>query len=610
MGVVLAVKLGESTNFSEGAFFAGELFTCSLTFTNLATQAGDASISNGSRASSSDTLAKDFESQHGSETPSDSAGQLVNLQSYPDTIHNPENGNGAHPSDPIDQSYRTNTPGKSSHQLDSPIFPINTSTNSSSSISGPKSADAAHAVEANTGFSRFLRKSISFSTIRNAVDSTLSFLGTSDSSNTAGQRQIRGRAGPIGVTRNHDYEVAKRSAGAVESSKSQARLNSDSVSPNASVHGGAPSAVSPTTEKRPGWGSRQHALRSATKQSLIRPPSAQTVTWAYAQMIGQFTIDPAFVKPNEFEVLNKQVMYRAVGGPAAGSGGGGMLGSQSSSATGGKDSTDFPVYSTPPSIIFTNLKLEPGESKSFKYKMELPKELPPSHRGKAIRLSYKLIVGVQRGGIHQKSQIYQLPFRVFSYIHGDGSRPSYDLKKPIVVRRDTAMIETVDQDDDVLVPRWSKSGTLEVSQSAKSKHATIKFASDSEEFTDCLSRTMNFSQMSRKVSFDICKNNEHVAKFTLAKSVFRLGEKVLGILDFSAGALPCYRVSAFLESNEHIEDTYAVRSNDLSSRLTRRVHYEQHIYTLSTKRQSIDLYVPVNHSPDFHTSAGECQPSL
>lgn len=57
-----------------------------------------------------------------------------------------------------------------------------------------------------------------------------------------------------------------------------------------------------------------------------------------------------------------------------------------------------PIYSSAQSLLFADLTLNPGESKSYYYKCTLPRQLPPSYRGKAVRIYYSLVVSTQRGG--------------------------------------------------------------------------------------------------------------------------------------------------------------------------------------------------------------------
>lgn len=53
-----------------------------------------------------------------------------------------------------------------------------------------------------------------------------------------------------------------------------------------------------------------------------------------------------------------------------------------------------------------------------RYEIDLPSVLPPSHRGRVIRFTYKLIIGVHRTGGSMQSQIFQIPFRIFNRIDG------------------------------------------------------------------------------------------------------------------------------------------------------------------------------------------------
>ncbi|KAI8912345.1 Rgp1-domain-containing protein [Powellomyces hirtus] len=324
-------------------------------------------------------------------------------------------------------------------------------------------------------------------------------------------------------------------------------------------------------------------------------------------MTGEFSADSTFLKSTPFNPLKSTVMYR----PAGAVGGGGTLG-----VTAKRESTvdrsaeselkSMPVYGTPPSILFINMALAPGESKTYKYEIMLPKTLPPSHKGKIIRFSYKLIVGIQRGGTSHKSQVIQLPFRVFSFVQDDGSRPTYELMSPAVFTKDESTIAEETNFSSV------HAGFPDEFVTGKKKSRDDYSASlyDREELIDCVARTIARCQMSRKVSYDICKNADHVAQLILQKNVYRLGETVMGVLHFSNSTIPCFRMSAFLESQEVVEEEYAVRSAEESTSLVRRIYAEQHRYTLGTRRIGIELFIPPTSSPNFNTSAVSVRWSL
>lgn len=190
----------------------------------------------------------------------------------------------------------------------------------------------------------------------------------------------------------------------------------------------------------------------------------ETLLWSFAQVVGNFTVDESLVKRREFDSLKSKVMYGSAGaGGPGGAVGGGSLGfigvggglfnsgffgtsnSQSSLADmqHRSDAKSVPVYSTPPSILFVDLHLGPGESKTYIYQLKLPNDIPPSHRGKAIKFTYNLIIGTHRAGSSQQSRIIQLPFRVFNHVAENGLRPMYDLMNPVILYKDEAMTETI-----------------------------------------------------------------------------------------------------------------------------------------------------------------------
>jgi hypothetical protein len=110
---------------------------------------------------------------------------------------------------------------------------------------------------------------------------------------------------------------------------------------------------------------------------------------------------------------------------------------------------------------------------------------------------------------------------------------------------------------------------------------------------------------SKRASFDICKNNIHVANIHLHKSAFRLGESITGVIDLADALIPCFHSSIFLECTEHIEPGYAGRTAHELSREACTVVAEWHEFCLSTKRTGFSLAISTMASPDFQTTGGE-----
>lgn len=71
------------------------------------------------------------------------------------------------------------------------------------------------------------------------------------------------------------------------------------------------------------------------------------------------------------------------------------------------------------------------------YQIMLPSGLPPSHRGKACRIVYKLLIGI--GKENTKTKVVSIPFRLFNRTEVDGTREIYEVLQPCVTTRDEAI---------------------------------------------------------------------------------------------------------------------------------------------------------------------------
>ncbi|KAI8930293.1 Rgp1-domain-containing protein [Entophlyctis helioformis] len=383
--------------------------------------------------------------------------------------------------------------------------------------------------------------------------------------------------------------------------------------------------------------SRQGGLASSSSSSLLPQPlringktaaegAREEIAWAFAQMTGQFTVDPSFIKAGAFEPLRQKIMYRTAGsssglGAGAGSGsssavggGGGSLGMGATmtlnagapAAVPRNEIPPLPLYSTPPSILFCDESLGPGESKSFKYEILLPAVLPPSHRGKIARFFYKLIVGIQRNGRIRQSQIISIPFRLFNRTNANGTRPVYEVMNPVIVNKDDATVAAVPPPGMGIAVPVSPGGAMAQRAQLLGQASSLDF----DEYTTTMNNIMNFCQSSKKVSYEICKNNEHVAQLTLPRVSHRLGESIQVILNFTNGSIPCFQVSAYLESVEQVDSPFSVKAKQQTSSYTRRCHTELHRNTLNARRLVLSVAIPSTATADFQSTAVSVQWSL
>ena len=188
------------------------------------------------------------------------------------------------------------------------------------------------------------------------------------------------------------------------------------------------------------WQSRQSSLLGLAPKSK-RPDK---LMMGYVQLSGNFSIDASLVDKSAFDETRRKAIvgdqgggglvredtrkresgffgsfsWGSIGAPLEGLLGGNQL----SSIRNSKESDrDVPILSTPQSVLFVDLRLDPGESKSFEYRHLLPKGVPPSHMGKAIKVKYQLIIGTQRSAANTQTHHLRhvnVPFRVLPGVNG------------------------------------------------------------------------------------------------------------------------------------------------------------------------------------------------
>lgn len=165
----------------------------------------------------------------------------------------------------------------------------------------------------------------------------------------------------------------------------------------------------------------------------------------YAHVQGSFALDGSLVNQSFFEEVKRK-------GVVGGHGGGGVVGVEKSQTENGllgsiglgnigeslggllggtepssiremrgiARSKTVPLLSTPQSILFVDLRLKPGESRSYSFRFTMPAGLPPTYKGRTIKISYNLVLGTQRAGSSDGQQVKQveIPFRVLGSVNG------------------------------------------------------------------------------------------------------------------------------------------------------------------------------------------------
>ncbi|KIX04107.1 uncharacterized protein Z518_07660 [Rhinocladiella mackenziei CBS 650.93] len=395
-------------------------------------------------------------------------------------------------------------------------------------------------------------------------------------------------------------------------------------------------------------------------------PQAVNLLMGYAQLSATFTLDASLIDASHFEEVKSK-------GFLGGQAGGGVVGVQKSRPnshgflgnfnfninniggslnslmTGGghmssvkemnavTNSRAIPLLSTPQSLLFVDLHLEPGEEQSYSYTYPLPRGLPSSHRGKAIKISYTLTVGVQglpaAGGrdtnMHAVRQV-NVPIRVFSGVNYDGEIFGHDLMQPHVILQDLARTKSISSPDNL----QEETGTSTVRSDENSTTEFLQFVDtlldrnrrrqsstgtmdphlmntdkdmgDSRKAVQAINRAIFFSNQLQDESspnrFEIARNGLRVAVIVVDRPLHRLGETVTAVVDFSEGQIPCASLRSTLETCEKVSPSLAVRSAATINRVTRKVYAGKSDIVLFTKRATFAPSIPATATPTFVTS--------
>ncbi len=384
----------------------------------------------------------------------------------------------------------------------------------------------------------------------------------------------------------------------------------------------------------------------------------------YAQIQGSFTLDASLISQAPFEDVKRKGAVGGQGGGVIGvesnkrdsgllrSFGWGNLGESLGGLLGGgelssiKDmrgiasSRAVPLLSTPQSILFVDLRLGPGEAKTYKYSFKLPRGLPPSHRGKAIKITYKLIIGTQRPGGAKEQQVksVEVPFRVLGSVNSHGELLGHDLMVPYILLRDQARIQSIDSPLESSPETFKITETKSLSKSAEStlddflsyvdelltrprqnsslgllsptdaphsrRQSSVDEPTTAKDAIDMAILRSNIATEAQQSAnrFEIARSGKRVAVIMLARPAYRLGETITAAIDFTNAQIPCYAIHASLETSEKVDNSIALRSEASILRVTRKVHVSHSESALFARRVVFSPTIPVSATPEFITS--------
>lgn len=439
---------------------------------------------------------------------------------------------------------------------------------------------------------------------------------------------------------------------------SNSSLNANGVNRSMSMSRGS---------SRFGPGRREgHAASNSTSEtsrnsmSLTRPdPNSEGMIMGFVQLQGYFELEDSIVDAEAFDHVKRHGVVLGQRGLDYGSGMrngffkgltsglGNFLGNNSGSgnfAAEHQNTEAIPIFSTPQSLLFVDLKLAPGESKSFGYHIKLPKGLPPSCRGKAVRIHYNLAIGTQKLDVRGRPEpkIILAPFRLFPHVDNIGAQPVHSLEEPIVQKVDEAQITPLSDRKYSMKSLFAHTRSPSPQQENKkpSSHSSnedlrayidsllstsshqaysgsltgrrtssIPTSSDDKTNFSCRDNIEFFVRYQHldaerpfKSNFEIGRGGHRIASASLSKPVFRVGEDIVLLLDFSDSVLSCYHVTASLETTEQVSSDVAKRSEQETQMATRRIFSQLAQATFSGSKTHFDFTIPSTATPQFTTS--------
>ncbi|GAM84400.1 hypothetical protein ANO11243_023940 [Dothideomycetidae sp. 11243] len=418
--------------------------------------------------------------------------------------------------------------------------------------------------------------------------------------------------------------------------------------------------------------------QSSQRKNPRKADQPEHLMMGYVQTKGSFSVDGSLVNQGPFEEVKRR-------GVVSSQAGGGVVGVERSkrqsgllgafgwsnigeSLTGllGMDEMssmremknaasmkNVPLLSTPQSILFVDLRLAPGESRSYTYRFKIPKGLPPTHKGRAIKVAYHLRIAVQRSGSAESRNItdVEIPFRILGSVNRDGEILGHDLMSPYILLQDTARTASLSKSQDAAqyfpaIERRKNSETsdgtmddfLQYTQQLMEERPAgaplisptaithnRRFSTDlpqartmKERIDLAILRSNQTLGPHNDVSapstnrFTIARSGQHVGVLTIVRPAFRLGETVHVKIDFHPPeSTPLdqhtYLVTISLESLEKIDSSLALRGPASVLRATRKAHAAVTRTVFFARQVGVGLEIPTAATPSFDTSGVQLQ---
>jgi len=226
-----------------------------------------------------------------------------------------------------------------------------------------------------------------------------------------------------------------------------------------------------------------------------------------------------------------------------------------------KDAFTREVFATKPKILFCDLFLEPGGSKTFDFEDILQLSAPHSYNGRGLKYAYRVIVATQR--LNQSIASLRIPFRVISVSslnlneieqHPNNQQVNPSITNPFL------MTDVKDSSD-------------------KSRESVINLLQEPS---------------ARRVAmfYDIRNSKGRVGRLCVFKTSFRLGEDIMGLFDFSDAESQCMQYSVSLYCEEQVKFDQKIKP-----KVTIKQSFQE--FSFGYDETNFTLPIPLHGTPSF-----------
>ena len=125
---------------------------------------------------------------------------------------------------------------------------------------------------------------------------------------------------------------------------------------------------------------------------------------------------------------------------------------------------------------------------------------------------------------------------------------------------------------------------------------------DIDSLSTALDALQSLTSRTHRNIYNISNSRGRVCRLILFKNNFKLGEDILGTIDFDHTDVPCVQFTATLQSEEILNPIYRRKSSQTSNITS---YTKQSEFSLSTSQTYLSVSIPLSCAPTFTMDLGK-----